>query len=55
MRDPKRDLPRGLMIGVIGVIVLYLAVTFVCVRVLGVDGLAATATPAGDRTGSVRW
>lgn len=48
MRDPKRDLPRGLLIGVIGVIVLYLTVTFVCLRVLAVDGLAGTTTPASE-------
>ena len=48
MRDPRRDLPRGLLIGVVGVILLYLAVTFVCLRVLGVGGLAATATPASQ-------
>ena len=48
MRDPRRDLPRGLLIGVVGVIVLYLAVTFVCLRVLGVGGLAATATQASQ-------
>ena len=48
MRDPERDLPRGLLIGVSGVIVLYLAVTFVCLRALRVDGLAATATPASE-------
>ncbi len=48
MRDPKRDLPRGLLIGVIGVIALYLAVTYVCVHVLGVDGLAQTTTPASE-------
>jgi APA family basic amino acid/polyamine antiporter len=48
MRDPRRDLPRGLLIGVIGVIVLYLAVTYVCLRVLGVDGLAQTRTPASE-------
>lgn len=46
MRDPRRDLSRGLVMGVIGVIVLYLAVNFVCVRVLGPGGLAATTTPA---------
>ena len=46
MRDPRRDLSRGLLIGVVGVIVLYLAVNFVCLRVLGPDGLAATRTPA---------
>src|SRR5215471_14073134 len=48
MRDPRRDLPRGLLIGVVGVIVLYLAVTYVCLRVLGIDGLAATRTPASE-------
>jgi len=48
MRDPRRDLPRGLLVGVVGVIVLYLAVTFICLRVLGVGGLAATATPASQ-------
>ena len=46
MRDPRRDLSRGLVIGVIGVVALYLAVNFVCLRVLGPDGLAATRTPA---------
>jgi basic amino acid/polyamine antiporter, APA family len=46
MRDPRRDLSRGLVIGVIGVVALYLAVNFVCVRVLGPEGLAATRTPA---------
>ncbi len=48
MREPRRDLPRGLLIGVTGVIVLYLAVTAVCLAVLGADGLAATSTPASE-------
>ena len=48
MRDPRRDLSRGLMIGVIGVVALYLAVNFVCLRVLGPDGLAATHIPASS-------
>ncbi|MBZ5704983.1 MAG: amino acid permease [Acidobacteriia bacterium] len=46
MRDPRRDLSRGLVAGVLGVVLLYLAVNFVCVRVLGPTGLAATRTPA---------
>ncbi len=46
MRNPRRDLSRGLIAGVIGVVVLYLSVNFVCVRVLGADGLARTGTPA---------
>ncbi|MBI3406697.1 MAG: amino acid permease, partial [Acidobacteria bacterium] len=48
MKDPQRDLPRGLIIGVIGVVILYLSVNFVCVRVLGTAGLAGTATPASE-------
>jgi APA family basic amino acid/polyamine antiporter len=46
MRDPRRDLSRGLVAGVMGVIVLYLAVNFVCLRVLGPAGLTQTRTPA---------
>jgi basic amino acid/polyamine antiporter, APA family len=46
MRHPARDLSRGLLAGVAGVVVLYLSVNFVCVRVLGPEGLAATRTPA---------
>lgn len=48
MRDPRRDLPRGLFIGVAGVILLYLLVNCVCLRVLGVAGLANTTTPASE-------
>lgn len=48
IREPRRNLPRALIIGVIGVVVLYLSVNFVCVRVLGVNGLAATTTPASE-------
>ena len=46
MRHPERDLPRGLLIGVVGVILLYVATAFVYVRALGAAGLAATSTPA---------
>jgi APA family basic amino acid/polyamine antiporter len=48
MREPRRDLPRALLIGVLGVVVLYVAVNLVCLHVLGPDGLAATATPASE-------
>jgi APA family basic amino acid/polyamine antiporter len=48
MRDPRRDLPRGLLIGVAGVIAVYLAVTVVCLRALGPEGLAITSTPASE-------
>jgi len=48
VREPEKTLPRGLLIGVTGVVLLYTAVNFVCVRVLGTEGLAATRTPASD-------
>jgi APA family basic amino acid/polyamine antiporter len=48
MRDPGRDLARGLLLGVIGVVLLYTAVAFVCVHALGPQGLAASKTPASD-------
>src|SRR5207302_3929427 len=38
----------GLLMGVAGVVALYLAVNFVCLRVLGPAGLDATTTPASD-------
>lgn len=46
LKQPRRDLPRALVLGVIGVAVLYSAVNFIYVRGLGVQGLAATTTPA---------
>jgi APA family basic amino acid/polyamine antiporter len=46
MRDSRRDLSRGLLLGVSGVIALYLSANFVCLKVLGPAGLGATRTPA---------
>jgi len=48
MRDARRNLSRGLLIGVAGVVVLYLAVNLACLRMLGPAGLDATTTPASD-------
>jgi APA family basic amino acid/polyamine antiporter len=48
IRDPRKNLPRALLLGVIGVIVLYVTVNFVYVQALGPAGLAATSTPASE-------
>ena len=48
MRDPRKTLPRGLVLGVLGVIAVYTSVNFVYVRALGPAGLAATMTPASS-------
>ena len=48
IREPRKNLPRALLLGALGVIILYVGVTFACVAVLGPAGLAATSTPASD-------
>jgi APA family basic amino acid/polyamine antiporter len=48
MKNPERDLPRGLLLGVVGVIVLYVSVALLCALVLGPTQLAQTSTPASD-------
>lgn len=60
IREPRKNLPRGLVLGVCGVVVLYVSFNWVCVRALGPAGLAATTTPASTimqlafgRTGEV--
>jgi len=46
VKDPERTLPRGMVLGVVGVVILYLAVNIACLRVLGAAGLASTPAPA---------
>ena len=48
MTAPRRDLPRALLIGVLGVVILYVAVNVACLHILGPAGLAATTTPASE-------
>ncbi len=53
MRDPERHLPRSLIIGTLTVVVIYLLVNVAYLRTLGLEGLAATMTPAAEAAG--RW
>jgi APA family basic amino acid/polyamine antiporter len=46
--DPARNLPRAMIIGVLVVIAVYLLANGAYLTALGVDGLAASATPASD-------
>jgi APA family basic amino acid/polyamine antiporter len=54
LKQPRRDLPRALVLGVIGVALLYTSVNFIYVRALGVDTLAHTETPA-SAVMSIAW
>ncbi len=46
LKEPQRTLPRGLLIGVLAVVALYLSVNAVSILALGVPHLAATDAPA---------
>ena len=46
VKEPEKNLPRGLLLGVLGVVVLSIGVNWVCLRSLGPLALAATTTPA---------
>ena len=53
IREPDRTLPRGLILGVLSVIAVYVSVNFAYLHTLGTEGLAATSTPASAE--SWRW
>src|SRR5881394_3318632 len=46
--EPERNLPRALIIGVTIVVAVYLLANFAYLRVLGIEGLAASTAPAAD-------
>jgi basic amino acid/polyamine antiporter, APA family len=48
VKEPERNLPRAILIGVACVILVYVGVNVAYVHVLGASGLAATKTPAAD-------
>ena len=49
--DPRRNLPRSLLAGTLLVAAVYVLVNVVYLRALGLEGLAATRTPASDTAG----
>jgi APA family basic amino acid/polyamine antiporter len=53
IKDPQRTLPIGIVIGTIAVIVLYLLLNVALVAILGVQGVANSATPTADAAGKV--
>jgi APA family basic amino acid/polyamine antiporter len=53
MKEPERHLPRSLIIGTFAVVAIYVLVNIAYLRALGLDGLAATMTPAADA--AARW
>jgi len=48
IRDPRRTIPRALLVGIVIVIAIYLGANAVYLHALGRDGLAASAAVAAD-------
>jgi len=48
IRDPERNLPRAILLGVAIVVAVYVSTNIAYVHVLTAPGLAATSTPAAD-------
>ncbi len=48
LKHAQRDLPRAILLGVVGVVLVYLLANVAYVKVLGVEGLAASTAPASD-------
>jgi APA family basic amino acid/polyamine antiporter len=48
IENPRRNLPLSLIAGTVAVIAIYSLVNVVYLRAMGLDGLAATTTPAAD-------
>jgi APA family basic amino acid/polyamine antiporter len=48
IKNPERNLPRSLLAGTAAVVVVYVLVNAVYLRALGLEGLAATMTPAAS-------
>src|SRR5829696_1038785 len=46
IENPRRNLPLSLLAGTIAVVIIYVLVNTVYLRALGLEGLAATTTPA---------
>jgi APA family basic amino acid/polyamine antiporter len=51
IRNPERNLPRAIVIGVAIVVVVYVLANVAYLRALGAEGLAASSAPAADAMG----
>lgn len=53
MRDPGYVMPRGFVLGVIGLVVIYVTVNAACAYGLGASGLSASRQPVADALAAV--
>lgn len=55
VRDPRRTIPRAIVLALSIALVLYAAVTAVCVAVLGLPGLSGSRAPLRDVAVATAW
>jgi APA family basic amino acid/polyamine antiporter len=53
IKNPQRTVPLSILVGTVGVIALYVALNWSLVTILGVEGVARSATPVADAAGAV--
>ncbi len=53
IKDPQRTLPRGMLIGTVIVIALYMSVNWAVLSILGIDATAKSTTPAAEAASRV--
>lgn len=53
VKEPERNLPRSILLGVVAVILLYVGANLAYLHVLGAPALAASPTPAADAASRV--
>lgn len=53
VKDPRRTLPIGILLGTVSVVVLYLALNGSLLAILGPEGVAASRTPTATAAGRV--
>ncbi len=53
VKEPRRTLPLGILVGTVAVVALYLALNGALLAILGPAGVAATATPTATAAGRV--
>jgi APA family basic amino acid/polyamine antiporter len=53
VRRPARTLPLGILLGTVGVVILYLSMNAALVAILGPGGVARSSTPTADAAGRV--
>jgi len=51
IRNPEKNLPRGMLLGFLSVVTIYVLVNMICINSLGIANLASSMAPVSDAMG----